>query len=140
MFAMKIKQHLSLIALAVVLTLCGVALPSHADNSSIPSSLYSTRDQLLQQKHDLLDRRDRIMQDLREWDYTLKQADDSLRGDIQNRQEILYWRDKLVTDIRYAEGQKWDIERALLTNNDDLRRVESEMDRFASYTSNYDAR
>ena len=137
---MKAKQHLSLIALTVVLLCCGMALPSYADNSSIPSSLYSSRDQLLQQKHDLLDRRDRIMHDLREWDSTLKQADDSLRSDIQNRQEILYWRDKLVTDIRYAEGQKWDIERALLTNNDDLRRVESEMDRYASYNSNYDPR
>jgi hypothetical protein len=108
-------------------------LAAKADNCDVPRELFSYRDKLLRNEQELRDTRADLISHLNEWDQLIRQGDARLRENPPNRQEILFYRDKLIADIRRGDGLKESIEKRLLENNDNLRRIESEINRYAAY-------
>lgn len=126
----KIK---SLCLFLVLLSISFLPLVALAENCDIPRELYARRDDLLAERRHLQELRAEIISTLNKWDLDVKQGDDVLRTNPPNRQEILFYRAKVIANIRQGDGIKESIERDLLANNEDLRRVESDIYHYAAY-------
>lgn len=117
-----------LLCVAIVFSIPAVS----AADRDVPQSMLSLRDSLLRQRDYLLSRRSLCDYNLRDAEYVLKDLQNRANSaDAQFREQLADSAFRMKYAVNQLYREKDNVERDLLYNDDDLRRVESDIKYYA---------
>ncbi|HEY9679416.1 MAG TPA: hypothetical protein V6C76_15520 [Drouetiella sp.] len=128
---MKISWLIS----AAVVAMATISLPAaHADNSTIPTWMFSSRDHLLQDRQELLEDRTECTLRLTKLEGVRRQCDTMLNDSTITKPQhdaLISWRTDASDHINALRSWKDEIDSDLMDNDNALRYLEDKMKRWA---------